>query len=428
MSNKNLYNFNIEGVTFIAGLFWQPLSGNNASKRKSEIKSLANEMQFDLHILSGADSSFTVGFAKSNGVAKSGFVSIASVISKHIETVTGSKDFIFSAPLEDGKWLFVSQRDGIILPDGDLVFPNEDGAKARTLQDSRLADWKTIVCPSIWGIKNSIEKTLEESITRKSNGKIQTPKESKLTRINTNGFIGGNKVLLLSLSGLVMAGMYGYNYKLELDREKALEAQRAMLAAQESNDQLQPAIPNPWKSKRLPSDLLASCQAALNQVRLFPGNWSLTNVHCTDSLLTITWAPKTGGWIKHLQEIEPKIVIAYDGASASLTLPLSEGVNFSDEALTDSNQRLLDMYSAAQRYGVKFSAKPPPPPPAALPGQETAVIPKWGEITWKADEVKFPEVVIKAFEGNGMRLSSMDAVWQNGSLIWTMEGIQYVKS
>ena len=427
MADGNLHNFQHEGTTFIAGLFWQPLGGNNPSERKNEIKILATEMQFDLHILASSENSFTVGFAKSNGVAKSGYVSIASVISKAIVKSGGGKDFLFAKALPDGKWLFLCQKDGIILADGDFVYSNEDGARARMLQDSRIADWDTILCPAEWGIKGSTDKDFDELLPRKNNGKLDIPKDSKLAKININGLIGGNKVLLLSISALVIAGIYGYDYKVQLDKKRALELQQAMLSAQ-NNVSAPTVVPNPWKLKRLPVDLLTTCQSALGGVHLFPGNWSLTSVHCTDSTLTITWSPKTGGWISHLKQIEPRIVIAFDGASASLSIPLNEPTDFTDEPLVDSNQRLLEMYAAAQRYGVKLTAKPPPPTPVALPGQENTVVPNWAEIEWKAEEVKFPMVVLRAFEGNGMRLKSMDGVWQNGSLIWTMEGNQYVKS
>lgn len=428
MSAGNVQNFNIEGVTYIAGLFWQPLGGANSSDRKSEINSLSKEMNFDLHILTGNLNNYTVGFAKSNGVAKPGYVSIASVIAMSIEKETGSKDFLFSAQLPDGGWLLVCQRDGIILSDGDLVFPTEDGAKGRVLRDSRLIEWKTIICPADWGIKDSKEQSLSDTLLRKANGKLIAPSNSKLKKIVNGGFVASNKVALLSIAGLALAGIYGYQYKLELDKKETERRQAEMLAAQQAAASDVAPVNTPWKKKRLPTDLWNSCRQAMGTVHLFPGNWSLTNLHCSDTTLTITWAPKPGGWIKHLQEIEPRIVIAYDGASASLTVPLNDGQDFSDEALTDSNQRLLNMYAASQRYGVKFSAKPPPAPPPALPGQEGAMTTQWGEISWKAEEVKFPEVVIKAFEGNGMRLNTMDAVWQNGSLIWTMEGIQYVKS
>jgi len=88
------------------------------------------------------------------------------------------------------------------------------------------------------------------------------------------------------------------------------------------------------------------------------------------------------------------------------------------------------MYAAAQRYGVKFTATPPVtntvqalPGQGAAPGQEQL----WEEMGWKAEGITLPEVVIQALDGNGFRLSAMNAQWRDGQFVWTMEGSQYVR-
>lgn len=421
--------FSIEGVQFVSGLMWQPLSEATSGGVNREVKALAKDLTFDLHVLRRTSPN-CVGFANTSATIKPGVMSAAAVISKAIEIESGALDFIFAAEIPSGQWLYVAQRDGLILPDGDLLFPSEDAAKSRLLEDVSLGTWAIVMAPSFWGVKNSKERDFLSVIPRKKNKTIEVHKWWRLSHVDSSKAITANSGKILAallIAGLVVAG---YKYYKVIQHKKEMEA-AALAAQQQILDAQGNVVPpeHPWKKLPVASDSLSACMAAISNVRLFPGNWTISSVNCTNELLTVAWVPQKKGWIEHLKVIQPNAVISMDGSKASITIPLSTSKVGYDEEVTPENDRLIEMYSASQRYGVKFKATPTLPPPAALPGQEVhAAAPKdWNEINWKAEDVTLPETVLAALDGNGFRLSAMSATYQGGKFIWTMEGIQYVK-
>jgi hypothetical protein len=421
--------FSVDGVQFAAGLFWQPLSEASNGEKQKEIKSLAKELKFSLFVLRNT-SIECVGFANPSDEIKFGVSSAAAVVSKTLEVEMEAKDFIFVTQLETGRWIYIAQRDGLILPDGDKVFNSEDEARSRLLEDKSVVNWSLIIAPQIWGISKSIERDFGSMIPRTSKGKIKVHKWWRLKNIDSNKELARHKwTIIIGLAAVTALGLgikeyKAYKYAKEMQEADA--AAKAMMAAQ--NQQI--VVVHPWKNMPVASEFLNSCTKALEGVRLFPGNWSLTSATCNNGNLTISWKPNgTNGWIDHLRAIHPNAMISMDGSLASVTKPLSEMQVGSDEDIQIENERLVQMYSAAQRYGFKFTVAPPAPVVAALPGQENVgVQPKdWNEITWKAEGIQLPATVLTGLSGNGFRLTAMSANWQNGQFIWTMEGIQYVK-
>lgn len=421
--------FNVEGIQFVAGLFWQPLSESNSGEKQKEIKALSKELKLELYVLRNT-SIDCVGFTNPSDAVKHGHSSAAAVVSKSLEIELGAKDFIFVTQLEDGNWLYVAQRDGLILPDGDKIYSSEDEARSRLLEDSSLGDWALTISPAIWGVSKSIERDFISMIPRNAKGKIKTHKWWKLKNVDSSKELARHKgKIILCLIALAALGFGFKAYKSYLhDKEMrdADAAAREMMAMQNRQNE----VVHPWKNLPVASELLASCTEALEGVRLFPGNWELTSANCNNGNLTVTWKPRgSTGWIQHLKAVHPNAMISLDGSLASITKPLAEMQVGSDEQIQPENERLIEMYSAAQRYGFKFTVAPAAPAAPALPGQEDAPVAQkdWNEITWKAEGIELPSVVLAGLSGNGFRMTGMSATWQNGKFIWTMEGNQYVK-
>ncbi len=220
------HTFTVDGMIFISGLFWYPLAGTSQSERAQEIKSLAKEQDFDLYILRST-STYYVGFAHSDGQARIGVSSAAAVVSKTLELESSAREFIFVSPLPDGHWMYVAQRDGVILPDADKCFPNEDAAKSRLLEDISLGDWSLIIAPDIWGVTGSIERDFVDILPQSAQGKRQSHKWWKLSPVNPydNIFAHGKKILIgLVIVAVCLTG-WAY-YKKKLDMEALEEARR----------------------------------------------------------------------------------------------------------------------------------------------------------------------------------------------------------
>jgi len=166
-------------------------------------------------------------------------------------------------------------------------------------------------------------------------------------------------------------------------------------------------------------------------VNLFPGNWDIKAINCANGLLTVSWKPRDKGWIDHLRSVVPNVIVSLDGSLASSSTPLEAVASGVEEDLRDKNERVIAMHAAAQRYGVDLSVTPAATnAPVALPGQQTQDQQPpslWTELSWRAEGVAMPEVVLAALEDNGFRMKTMQGNWINGQIIWTMEGLQYVR-
>jgi len=422
--------FEAGGSQFVAGLFWQPLTEGNSSEKQKEIKALAKELDFEMCVLRKTPID-CVGFANASSTIKYGHASAAALVSKSMDVEFGVEDFIFVTQLPDSQWIYIAQRDGLILPDGDQVFSSEDAAKSRLLEDMSLGEWSNIIAPAIWGIKKSAERTFDSMLPVKG-GKVKLHKWWRLTYVDSSREFGRHKIAIGLAIILLVGALGGFKYYQDYKLKKEMEA--AALAAQQAiamqNQKV--AVEHPWKSIPVSSDVLDACMAATSNVKLFPGNWDLAGINCTNGMLTVSWKPKgVNGWIEHLKAVHPDAVISIDGSMASINIPIGELPKGYDEEIKGQNERLVEMYSAAQRYGFKFTVTPLSAPAIkVLPGQESATpppAPDWAEINWKAEGITLPEAVLSALEGDGFRMKSMNVSWQNGKFIYTMEGTQYVK-
>lgn len=415
--------FDIKGATFALGLFWQPLGSSASSERKKEIRALALELSYDLVVIRHGPT-HCAGFAKSKNI-KYGTFSAAAIVSKSLEIEYQAKEFIFVAPLEDGRWMYFAQRDGVILPDGDMCFASEDAARSQLLEHMNIGDWAKVFAPSVWGVRDSIEKSFVELVPRKRNGKIKSHGWWRLLPVQRGKAtfsMYSKQIVAVCVGSLVIGGALWYlkHWKAEKEARELFEA--SMRASQVS--EVQPE--HPWKSIPLAADFMNACVEKVAQQTLFPGNWAISDVECAGETLRVSWMPKPGGWIKHLSEILPEASIAQDGSSASVTARIMKPRTGFDEAVLQENDRLVSMYSAAQSFGVKFIVAPSVQAPS-LPGQAQAVPNDYRQITWKAENVAFPEAVLAALDGPGFRLQTMRATWANGQFIWMMEGSQYVQ-
>lgn len=416
--------FTIDGIKYVSGLFWQPLAAHSQSEAKKEIKLLAEELSLNLYVLRETSTKY-VGLAALDDEVKSGALSVAAIVSKTLELESGARDFIFVSPVEDGGWVYVIQRDGVILPDGDQCFFDEETAKARLYEDLSLGDWSLIVAPESWRVAQSTDRDFAFILPVTGEGKKQIHKWWRLRPVDSNAIITDNKtyiIIAVVCMAVIIGGKYAYQYwaDYKVDQAKRL------------TEVIPPPPPppeHPWKSKPLAIDMANACMAALNQVNLFPGNWDLSLINCESGNLTVSWRPQKYGWIEHLKSVSPGAAISADASIASLTVPLSSLVTGQDEAVGLMEEKLIHLHSVAHKYDIGFStslsqvAFPP-----ASEQQGDVPPPDWAELKWKADNVLLPIELISEMNNPGFRVDMMTAVWAEGKIVWTVEGVQYVKN
>lgn len=420
-----LARFELErGREFVSGLHWQALTGG-PSEAKQEARQLAKQLGFDLAVWRTTGSQ-QVGFAAVTDGFKPGMLSAAAVVSKTIEVESGDRDFICATELPDGRFLFVAQADGVITPESDFI-GSAEVIRSRMLEDMSIGKtWQRVIAPVMWGFPESTERSFADFIPRKG-GKLDF-KHSwwALRPVKPNlGALVKTVLPFVAVGVVLAAALIGYR-QYEQRRIAQQAAEQAALLSSEPPVEL----PHPWKDKPRAQIGAAACLTGFQSIaHLWPGNWTPERVVCAvaEGTLTVAWKRGEYGWIKHLLEVEPKAAVAADGATATLTLPLSVS-GAEDEQLVEERGRLLALQINAQQYGlnIQVAAPPAPPPmPGAQPGDQLP--PRWREWSWSIKgSALSPESIVAALDGPGFRLIAVTAQISGGVIKWDLEGSQYV--
>ncbi len=408
--------------TFVSGLFWQPLPGSTARQRKAELQKMSVEQGFDLAVLrtSGVPQ---VGFGSLADGVKPGMLSVAAMVSKSLEMANRERSFLCAMPVPGGKWLYVAQREGVLLHDGDLL-GNEETVRERMMTDLSLTEWQTVFAPANWGIPDTMQRPFEDLLPKSgSKYSFKTWWEVRPIRNTWLDFIQDNMALYAVLIA-VAAGLTGYYLWDQWRVKKELEA----LAQQEAMEQATreaAAADRPWKKQPRAPQFVAACDSAMRQVKTFwPGNWTPTGAICADRTLTVTWTRQEQGWLEHIREIEPRVEFSPDGNRATLNLPL-EMPPGEDETLPKESERRFALHSAAQHLGLQLAQVDQQA--NAVLGQP-AVPGSWTTMTWTITNAPLPPAtVISALDGGGFRITQLKLGFAGGMMTWTMEGTQYAQ-
>lgn len=428
------WTFSLEkNKEFVSGLFWNPLSGTPGDEARSLLKSsgketqkLADEMNFNMAVWR-AKGALQVGLGNSIDGVHEGCYSVAAAIADAIEEESSAKNFLCATEGPNGKWLFVAQRDGVILSEGDK-FGVEDQIRSEMLTSLSVGyDWDVIYAPAHWGISHAEERTLEQLLPVGKKG-IDYRNEWKLSPVKPSH--KKNLILLIAIGSIGFLAYLGNQYYQDYKTAQRLAAEAAAaLAAQQANPQV--VIVPPWHEKPLARDTFAACMEGFDRFGSFwPGNWSPISADCRNGTVSAMWQRGEQGWIEHLAQSRPEISVSNDGSVASHSISLVEIEKKNNtESLPDGRMRTLEILSRAQRYGIQVGITEQTPPPA-LPGQQPAeqAPPQWREYQIRADGQGLPpEALLEIMDGNAFRLESVMMNFNAGSISWSMEGKQYVQ-
>jgi hypothetical protein len=410
------------GHTFVSGLFWLPLPGTLRDYKK-ETENLARETNCDLAVWR-TSSALQVGLGSTEKGLTPGLLSAAAVISKSLEIEPGAKeykDFLCATEVPGGAWLYVAQREGVIMPDGDFL-GTEDEVRSRMLSDYSVSQWNVIIAPAHWGMKDSKERRFEEFLPQKA-GKTDYKRWWGLAPVKRDVIKTMTPIIIIAVA--LLAGLIGYQ---KWQANKAAE-ELARLAAEQQGTVAGKPVVHPWKQIPRAKQFVGECMGALTRVKtLWPGNWLPRDVTCSGAQFVVVWLRQPHGWIDHLLAVEPKAVISVDGGMASLSIPLTLDIG-DDEATPQENARIVQMLSAGQRYGFKITISAPPAPPA-LPGDKdkAPALITWKELAWKVEETSMSSLSVAAIlDGPGFRVGRIRGALKGGVITWVMEGTQYVQ-
>jgi hypothetical protein len=195
------------GHTFVSGLFWLPLPGTLRDYKK-ETENLARETNCDLAVWR-TSSALQVGLGSTEKGLTPGLLSAAAVISKSLEIEPGAKeykDFLCATEVPGGAWLYVAQREGVIMPDGDFL-GTEDEVRSRMLSDYSVSQWNVIIAPAHWGMKDSKERRFEEFLPQKA-GKTDYKRWWGLAPVKRDVIKTMTPIIIIAVA--LLAGLIGY--------------------------------------------------------------------------------------------------------------------------------------------------------------------------------------------------------------------------
>lgn len=417
---------------FVSGLFWTPLSGSPGDETRSLLKSagketqkLADEMSFNMAVWRDKGA-LQVGFGNSIDGVHEGCFSVAAAIADTIEEETGAKNFLCTVEAPNGKWIFVAQRDGVILAEGDK-FGVEDQIRSEMLNNLSVGyDWDVIYAPAHWGISHSEERTLEQLLPSGKKGVVYR-NEWKLSPVKPSH--KKNLILLIAIGSIGFMAYLGNQYYQDYKTAQRLaEEARIALEMQQANPHV-PVVP-PWHAQPRAQDAFLACMAGFDRFGSFwPGNWTPISADCRNNNVSAMWRRGEQGWIEHLAQSRPEISVSNDGNVASHAMAIGEiEKNNNTEDLPDGRIRTLEILSKAQRYGIQVGITEEMLPPG-LPGQPAEQAPpQWRELQIRADGQGLPpSVLLEIMDGEAFRLESVMMNFNLGSISWSMEGKQYVQ-
>lgn len=435
--------FKVGKRSFACGLYWNLL--DRKFKRSEALKRVSAEVRkaggpsLDLAVVHvvGSAGTLQAGFAaRSSSLGNSTF-SAAALAARFL-----GNDFIAALPLDgrSGKCVFVSCRQGAVLPQNDELLPIEE-AKARFLElvAAMADDDVRKICPDTFNVPGSEEITFEQLVERSTS---RLKGDLQLSPLSPALMIRDRLPLIVGLSVLI-GGVWGWTeYQDYQDakvraRAQAIAAAEAARLAELQATAAQPvrSTERPWVKKPLPREFVALCGDVVMALPLALDGWEISTAACDGAAVTATYnrvAPATLD-----QAIEsaglfrlPEPTFDDPGNIASVQVPLSPLRPGGEDPLApylDARYRLVALLQGVNAQ-FALSDVPDPPPPPLPPGHQGEPPPPPPPPPWRSMrfEVTAGQPIAQAAPSllglPGLRVTGMTVTRSGSELSFTTTG------
>ncbi len=405
---------------YAVGLYWEnsPAGGRVAQNAKEAARQPGQQADFYAVRPGNKDGRVPqFGLCTSEAGQKVGMPSLAGCLANQIP---GS--WVGAFRLNEGVVVTVV-RDDLIVPDGDLFFSDEAGARDRLIQEVGFGGFQSIYAPEAWSIPGADTVPLTLLLDDRADIQLQRVAIPRQAKIIAAG---------LAVTFIIILSAIWYRQE-KINEENALRAQqeealrRAQQAAQlpsflQQQVQPEPKYERKWEDAPPVSAVISACHDGLSRVPLALFGWKLTSLKCSGASINLSWNREKGSTAP-----PPGSVVNDTGATATQSIPLAGLTKRGTEVLKNSDE-ITNRYLAQNWPGViaRISDDPPPPPPPGYTGPWTPPPAPWVKRSFTLNVPELP-AGLPTYVGDlpGAIINSMSYTPGGLSAAWLVEGVIY---
>jgi hypothetical protein len=426
----------VNGKTFVAGLFWQPLS--SPRHYMSEARAYGKEHDWDI-VAIRKGRRIQAGFIRKDVGAIKGMYSLAASLAGVLgDTWLGAFE------IGDGRYFVCAVKDGSIVPGFDVLVVTQEEAQAKLAEGLSVvaADEDHVYAPAEFQFCQKTVRFAEVLQPTRLRKDYQL-KQLRFGLTRKEWMVLAGLGVLLGVAAVVMSQYQSYRQRVQREdrirQDQARRAELEKLNAQSKKTQTAQALVHPWASMPSAVDFASVCQRVTDGVPLSVGGWLLEAATCDPKGVSIAYRrSKDGATVRNFVadaagRFAGEPAFADNGELALVGLPL--GVRFAgDDPLVDTSALLNEVVSYFQGVGIAATVDErkveTPAPPTPEPGQSPTPAP---EPTWRKYGLEYeapssPAEHFAALAGkSGVRLTEIKLTLNanDASLKWSVKGEVY---
>ncbi|MDC9725727.1 MAG: type 4b pilus protein PilO2 [Gammaproteobacteria bacterium] len=414
----------IDGIKsggFISGLFWQTIPEGASSSE--EFVRVHEELDFNAGISRDGDIK-QLGLFSRKRVKGEHLYSLAATVVSAVAERFNETTFLFTGKTPSGQWVYISCRDGLILPNGDFSGTEEE-VSSKFTADLSVHNWSLALMPPEWGESDDASTIALDSLVDFT--KLGLDKRNKID-LYIRDPADTRKAIALSFTAavLILGSYLGYDYwsntQFAAKLAAQLDAERQARIALQMNQ----VIPPPWESMSEPLGFVSECVKQISTLSINAGGWELEGAFCDRNSAIGTWNRGKNNTIAHLKAVMPDAKINLLGGQASYTIiPTHEAPKLGD-TLEPRQAVSSSMLNSMQQIGESIAlVLMPPPPPQARPDGTFPPPWDWVVYNWTVSTHLDPNIILNLLNRDGLRVKRVSLAVKEGLTVWTIEGIQY---
>tara|TARA_B100001123_G_scaffold449984_1_gene617870 strand:+ start:1459 stop:2814 length:1356 start_codon:yes stop_codon:yes gene_type:complete len=291
-------------MEYAVGMFWQTAEDPKSAKREAKLAAKQEVNPADLFVMrEGFVAQWAIGWTSSGH--KKDMPAAAACLA---EVLTGNWLGVFQV---DGGWWFVASRRDAILPDGDMLYDDEDEPRTRFETEFVRGGWDRVFTPEEWGM-GADATPLDELLQGQDEPKLsylndffaRLPKAVKVAGVLAVVGVGVMGYVGVQIYEGIMADQRAEEERLARERQAAL---RARMEAERLEKERQAAlrrlerVDRVWENAPPQSEWVVACAVALDKLSVQVAGWDMRSIGCSGGSASASWVRGVGGSIASAQ-------------------------------------------------------------------------------------------------------------------------------